>query len=199
MYSFDYGDTHWTVLDGNYYMDYTNEKTRDWVRNDLNKANSKWKIVTFHQPGFSADAAHFSEQRMRLLSDLFEKCGVDVVFSGHAHNYQCTYPLHFQAEKRDGHYFVRGDGRVPGKFTLDMHFDGKKVTKPDGVIYIVTGGGGGPLYGERTKLPEEPDFIKKSVSTVHSFTLCDIKGDTMSIRQISRNGELLDEFTVTKH
>jgi len=198
-YSFEYGDTHWTVLDANDFMDYRNEKTRAWIKQDLTSAKTKWKFVTYHQPGFSCDATHFSEQQMRLLADLFEECGVDVVFCGHAHNYQCTYPIHFQAQKRDGQYVVLSDGRVPGKFTLDKHFDGKTATKPDGIIYIVTGGGGGLLYGQRMQQPDEPDFVKLTVSKTHSFTLCDIEGDSMTIRQIAANGELLDEFKVTKH
>ncbi len=73
-YSFDYGNSHWLILDANPYMDWTNQELRDWVRKDLLTAKGQtWKFVCFHQPGFSIDKAHSREQRMRLLSDIISR------------------------------------------------------------------------------------------------------------------------------
>src|SRR5262249_34258471 len=95
-FSFDYGNAHWTVLDANAYVDWTDPALRAWVEKDLAAArNATWRFVGFHQPGFNSAKSHFSEQRMRLLADVFEKGGVDIVFAGHVHNYQRTFPMRF--------------------------------------------------------------------------------------------------------
>ncbi|HEY9679407.1 MAG TPA: metallophosphoesterase [Drouetiella sp.] len=197
-YSFDYGNTHWTVLDGNFYMDWTNPKLREWVKSDLaNAKNATWKFVTFHQPGFSEDIEHNLEQRMRLLCDIFQEEGVDVVWAGHVHNYQRSFPLKFQVETKDGKPVVQPSGAVPGTFKFDKEYDGKTKTKPNGILYIVTGAGGQELYAERA-VPKEGDFMCKFNGSVHSFTRCDINGGVMNVEQLDENGKIIDAFKVTK-
>ena len=72
-----------------------------------------WKFVYFHEPPYSS-ASPNNVVRL-ILSPVFERFGVDVVFSGHEHLYERTYPIH------------------------DFGFPGP------GVVYITEGGGGGDL------------------------------------------------------
>src|SRR5262249_17039034 len=37
-FSFDYGNSHWTILDANTYMDWNNPSLREWLRKDLEAA-----------------------------------------------------------------------------------------------------------------------------------------------------------------
>ncbi|HEY9785209.1 MAG TPA: metallophosphoesterase [Candidatus Obscuribacterales bacterium] len=197
-YSFDYANSHWLVLDANYYMDWSDKTLRKWVETDLNNAKgAKWRFVTFHQPSFSADEAHFKEQRMRVLCNLFESKGVDIVFAGHAHNYQRTYPLRFRV--RDTSRMI-ADGTVSGDIALDHSFDDSAKTKPKGIIYIVTGAGGAKLYKpvSTDKMNWLGNFIKKLNADVHSYTMCKVNGATLSLQQISDRGEVLDQFTLSK-
>ncbi|MBI2809731.1 MAG: metallophosphoesterase [Candidatus Melainabacteria bacterium] len=197
-YSFDYGNTHWTCLDANNYMDWTDSALRNWVKKDIAGAkNARWKFVTFHQPGFSDGVEHSLEQRMRLLSDIFEECGVDVVWAGHVHNYQRSYPLFFKAAQRNGKPTINPDGTVSGTFKLDTDYNGTTVTKPKGVIYVVTGAGGAQLYSVKQQT-DKTEFICKFNGDVHSYTVCDINGDTMDVRQVTEDGAPLDEFKLTK-
>ena len=53
-----------------------------------NAREHTWRFVAFHHPGFNSSKAHFNDQQMRLLAEVFELGRVDVVFSGHVHNYQ---------------------------------------------------------------------------------------------------------------
>lgn len=194
-YSFDYGNSHWVVLDANSYMDWTDEKWRKWLDDDLTKAGgATWKFATFHHPGFSVDEAHADEQRMRLLSDIFEKHNVDVVFAGHAHCYQRSLPLRFKPDfkKLEGPYHYA----VAGSFAFDKTFDGKTDTTPEGVIYIVTGGGGANLYQEKENARMAP-FVHKYVYA-HSFTLCDVNDKTFRLSQVNSDGKIVDQFTLTK-
>ena len=207
-FSFDYGDVHWTVLDANATVDWTDRELREWVERDLAAAKgATWRLVSFHQPGFNSSKSHFDEQYMRILAPVFEAGKVDLVFSGHVHNYQRSYPLRFVPAKENGAAPTVGkDGKLPklrhvdGKLTLDKSFNGQTDTTPEGVIYIVTGAGGQHLYN-----PEQQDdpaswqeFTYKHVSKVFSLSVVDVDGSTLTLRQMTPDGEEVDHFAVTK-
>jgi hypothetical protein len=200
-FSFDYGNAHWTVLDANPYVNWTDHELRSWVEADLSAASgATWRFVAFHQPGFNSARKHFDEQYMRLLADVFEAGKVDVVFSGHVHNYQRSYPLRFIAEKRPGTKPRQQTEQVVGRWTLDRTFDGISSRRPDGLIYLISGAGGATLYN-----PEQQDdpstwqeFTHKFISRIHSLTLADVEGRSLTIRQISFQGKELDRFVITK-
>lgn len=206
-FSFDYGNTHWTIIDSNPYVDWTDKDLKEWVAKDLAAAKgSTWRFVAFHHPGFNSAREHFEQQHMRLLASVFEAGKVDVVFNGHVHNYQRSFPLRFVPDKQ-GTVLVGGkDGKtirgrvVNGRWTLDKSFDGRTDTTPDGVIYVVTGAGGQKLYNPEQH--DDPDswqkFTDKFVSNVHSLTVADVDGKTLTIRQVTADGQELDRFSVTK-
>jgi hypothetical protein len=195
-FSFDYGNVHWTVLDSNTYADWTDPALKKWIADDLAATKAPWKFVGYHHPGFNSSKAHQEEQAMRKLSPIFEQGGVDVVISGHVHNYQRSWPLTF-VPGTDPPITPR---RAPGQWTLDKTFDGKKNTRPKGVIYLVTGGGGAGLYD--TGQGDDPlswyEYTSKFVSKVHSLTLVEVSGGRARFRQISAAGEEVDAFTITK-
>jgi acid phosphatase type 7 len=207
-FSFDYGCAHWTVLDANPTVDWTNRELRSWVAADLAAAQgATWRFVSFHQPGFNSSKTHFDEQYMRILSPIFEAGKVDVVFNGHVHNYQRSYPLRFVPAAKNGAAPIAGpDGRiaktrhVDGRWTLDKAFDGAADTSPEGVIYIVTGAGGQHLYN-----PEQQDdpaswqeFTCKHISKVHSLTVADVDGPSLTVRQLTAGSDEVDRFVIKK-
>jgi acid phosphatase type 7 len=206
-YSFDYGNAHWTIVDSNPYVDWTDAKLKEWVAADLLAAkDATWRFVAFHHPGFNSSNEHLEQQHMRLLSPTLEAGKVDVVFNGHLHNYQRSFPLKFEPFKQ-GTLMVGGrDGKtvrgrvVPGRWRLDKAFDGKLDTTPDGVIYVVTGAGGQKLYNPEQN--DDPDswqkFTDKFISTVHSLTVADVDGKTLTVRQLTADGRELDRFQITK-
>ena len=194
-FSLDDGDAHWTVLDSNYYTDWTEPALREWIARDLLAAKSKrWRFVAFHHPGFNSSRAHFDDQRARLLAPLFEAGKVDVVFSGHVHNYQRSYPLRFRPTADA----VGRNDHVDGTWTLDRAFDGTPKTRPEGVIYLVTGAGGAKLYdpGQQDEPKSWQAFTHKFVSGVNSLTVMDLSGPDLSIRQVAADGQELDRFAL---
>ncbi len=207
-YSFDYGPAHIVSIDSNRYAD--PRALIPWIEKDLNATKQPWKFVCFHHPGFHSSSQHADEQHMRLLSPAFEKCGVDVVFAGHVHNYQRSKPLRFVpgATKSD----TRGIKSVDGTFTFDERFDGAATTKPEGIIYLVSGGGGATLYKPKSdkkdakaaekKAPEAPfqlkPFTAKFNADVHSFSVVDLTPTTFELRQVSIKGDEIDRFKITK-
>ncbi|MCX8482413.1 MAG: metallophosphoesterase [Crocinitomicaceae bacterium] len=206
-FSFDYGNAHWTVIDSNTYMDWTDMTMLNWVTKDLEASkDAKWHFVMFHHPGFNSSREHYEQQQMRLLAPIFEKGKVDIVFNGHVHNYQRSYPITFVPDKK-GTLLVGGKdnktirGRVVnGKWTLDKKFDGVKNTLPKGVIYIVTGAGGQELYNPEQEKDSDSwqKFTSKFVSTVHTLSIAEINKNVLTVRQIDTNGKVVDKFTLTK-
>ncbi len=87
----------------------------DWLVRTLSASTATWTFVYFHEPPYSS--GHPNHLVRLILCPLFEHFGVDIVFSGHVHLYERTWPI------RD---FVP-TGR--------------------GVVYITEGGGGSPLSG----------------------------------------------------
>jgi 3',5'-cyclic AMP phosphodiesterase CpdA len=196
-FSFDYGNSHWTVLDANTYMDWNDATLRDWLMKDLAAAQSAtWRFVAFHQPGFNSAHEHFTEQQMRPLSPIFEAGHVDVVFSGHVHNYQRSFPLTFAPDGSP----AGPKGEIAGEWKLDKAFGDGATAKPHGVIYIVSGAGGAGLYNpeQQTDPTSWQTFTNKFVSQVHSLSLVDVEGKTFKLKQVSENGDVVDSFRIAK-
>ena len=200
-YSFDFGDAHWTVLDTNPYVDWSDPALRAWLERDLAAARrSPWRFVAFHQPPFHSSKTHSEEQRTRLLVDLFEKYHVAIVFCGHIHNYQRSYPLRFVAERAADGRAIDPEGRVKGHWSLDRSFDGRTRTRPVGVIYLVTGAGGARLYNadQHDDAASWQEFTARFISNTHSLTVVDVDASTLTARQVSDRGVELDRFVVTR-
>jgi hypothetical protein len=154
-YSFDSGSAHFVFLDANPHLfngqlDNTAlyaeapqafsaypSVLRNWLINDLDSSSQPWKIVVFHQPAFSSGDATVRNSQMRAVAKFLEDHGVNMVFNGHEHNYQRTYPLRANSNAT-GAPVTTGSPAV----SIDTAFDGLKQTVPDGVLYLVEGAGG---------------------------------------------------------
>jgi len=195
-YSFDYGRVHWTVLDSNVYTDWESPALKAWLEADLKAARTAtWRIVALHHPLFQSSRSHMDDQWMRPISPLLEKHGVDLVLAGHVHNYQRTAPLRFKPTK------VGPRGRpVEGTFSVDEAFNGRTVTHAKGIIHIVTGAGGAERYDPwqtDVRASWQP-WTRAFISDRHSFTVLDVEGRTLKLRQLDAEGRELDRITMTK-
>lgn len=124
-YSFRYGNSQFFMIDSNRNVDPGSEQF-EWLNKGLAESTAKWKFVCHHHPPYSSDENDYGDLwktnkstrgdlRVRQLAALYDKYGVDIVWNGHIHSYERTWPI------RDGQ---------PGK---------------QGTIYMITGGGGGGL------------------------------------------------------
>ncbi|MDX2146369.1 MAG: LamG-like jellyroll fold domain-containing protein [Planctomycetota bacterium] len=124
-YTFTYGNAQFFMVDTNKKTDPESEQHK-WLERDLAASTATWKIAMHHHPIWSSDENDYGdtykgpsthgEMKHRSLASLYEKYGVDVVFTGHIHVYERTWPL------REG-----------------------KIDRKNGVLYITSGGGGGGL------------------------------------------------------
>jgi len=115
-YSFDYANAHFLCLDSCQPYTEGTEQYR-WLEQDLRNAQADWLIAFFHHPLFSCHPTRSINGNRWAWQPLFQKYGVDLVFTGHDHHYQRTYPV--------------------GSAAMDP------LTP---VLHFTTGGGGAGLY-----------------------------------------------------
>jgi hypothetical protein len=133
-YSFQYGNAMFFMLDSNKKVDPESEQYL-WLEKQLQELQKKeqagesdvvWKFVSYHHPSYSSDEDDYGnlwkgkstwgDMRIRPLTKLFDRYAVDVVWNGHIHSYERTWPI----------------------------VDGTP-TETNGTVYVVAGGGGGGL------------------------------------------------------
>ncbi len=87
-YTFAYGDARFFVLDvtGGF-----GQKVLPWVEQEMANATEKWKIVMMHFPPYHSD--EYSPILRKAVGPLFDKHGIDLVLSGHIHQYFRSYPM----------------------------------------------------------------------------------------------------------
>jgi hypothetical protein len=105
-YSFDYGNVHVICLDSQTTLASraANAPQTVWLQNDLAATTQTWIIVIYHHPSYSKGSHNSdSEAQMVLMREVYnpimEAGGVDLVLTGHSHNYERSVLL-------DGHYGV---------------------------------------------------------------------------------------------
>src|SRR5208283_1426100 len=95
----------------------------NWVQSDLAAAsanpNTPWKIMIYHEPAYSA-GSDGDNTAVRVFEPYVTQYGVDLIFSGHSHNYA-----------RAGVY----NSAQAGSDTIAPN-----------VPHITSGGGGAPIY-----------------------------------------------------
>jgi hypothetical protein len=99
-YSYDWGRVHFVALDTE--ADYATQVS--WLDQDLAATQLPWKIVYFHRPPYSS-GTHGSDVALRnLLGPVVEKHHVQLVLSGHDHDYERMIP------QNGVNYVVTGGG-----------------------------------------------------------------------------------------
>jgi 3',5'-cyclic AMP phosphodiesterase CpdA len=77
-------------LDSN---DVDNPDQREFLERTLAASTATWKIVAVHHPPYSAGYQGSSTDVREAFSPLFERYGVQLVLSGHEHDYQRSEPI----------------------------------------------------------------------------------------------------------
>ena len=104
----------------------------NWLGDDLKAAkDARWKFVAFHHLGCNSSMRHYEAQQMRLIAEMFEPNKEDVVFTGHVHKYEPTFPLCFKPGGKHGR-------AVDGQWKLDKNLMGE-AHQAEGIIYLVSG------------------------------------------------------------
>jgi hypothetical protein len=166
-YSFNYGAAHFTVLNSN--MDYRpGSEQWHWLEYDLKRfQNSRWKFVVFHHPPYCSNNCEIPATR--VLCPLFERYGVDIVYTAHATIYERFHPL------RNGHY-----------------------DSENGVPYFVSGGGGYDMSLAPSELWDHLHSVSALAKSTNHFLHTSVAPDECRIRAIDTEGSLFDTLTLNK-
>ena len=168
--SFDYGNAHFVILDVNKFAYnigptdcHPGSVQYKWLEEDMRSSDATWKFVFWHPPPYCS--GDYAVPKMRELCPLLEKYGVDVVFNGHAHVYERSYPLR-----------------------------GNRIDMKDGIVYIVSGGGGCGL----TNLGEKRSFWTAEAVSRHHYCLVKIAEKNFEMIVYDIDGKVLDLLTISK-
>lgn len=92
VYSFDYGDAHFAVLNSESGEEGL-KKQAEWLKKDLASTKKKWKIAAFHRAAYQSNPTREEETTKRIIAPILEEAEVDLVLSGHDHAYARTFPM----------------------------------------------------------------------------------------------------------
>jgi hypothetical protein len=163
-YSFRYGDALFIVLDS-----MSPEKAQaPWLEEQLKNTDAKWKFVQFHFPPYSLDEDVYADM-LESWIPLFDRYGVDMVFTGHVHYYQRTVPM-------------RAGKPAP---------DGK------GTVYMISVAVN--HRADHGGLKEKPDFVAVlDPKPDPDFLAVTVNGNRTTLRAQYATGEVFDEFSIEK-
>jgi predicted phosphodiesterase len=201
-YSFDYNNNiHFLMMDSeSSYLPGTDadfsllNETEQYrfVENDLSQAsknpNIKWIIVMSHRQFYSSVCGeHDSCDPIKKLRDayhpLFQRYGVDLLFSGHAHNYQRTYPL-FYNDVNSSQPIIEQNGKTEYK-------------SPKGMFQIIAGTGGIDL----DPLSNQEPYVVYQQDASYGFLNIDVidQGNVLTGKYYTNDdSDIVDEFKIIK-
>jgi len=116
-FSFDAASAHVIYLNP-YSVSNSTSVQYQWLEKDLlsvNRAVTPWVVVVMHCPWYNSNQAHYGELQAVLMRDSMEELlyrhHVNIVFGGHVHAYERTFPIFQNETRNDGVVFVTiGDG-----------------------------------------------------------------------------------------
>jgi hypothetical protein len=200
-YSFDHANIHFVVLDSQYADRSPGGDMLTWLSLDLAATSQYWIVAFWHHPPYSKgghdsdDATNeprLVEMRENALP-ILEDYGVDLVMSGHSHNYERSFLV-------DGFYatptVVPGDGVIldagPGPYTKALRDAVPYTGAGDGAVYLVVGSS-----GQITPGPLDHPLMYAGFNLLGSAVL-DVGATTLRSRFLDSSGVVLDDFTIVK-
>jgi hypothetical protein len=163
-YSFDYGRAHFVVLDTEFAFQDTTRRAEQlsWLESDLAATTEQWKIALFHRSPYSAGGEHGS--------DLVVRNAFAPLFE------QYGVQLVVSAHEHD----------------YERTLPTRAASTGTAVTYLVTGGGGAPLYPAGTAA-----WTDYSASR-HHYIRAAVTECSLSMKAIGLDGSTFDSVTLNR-
>ena len=189
-YSFDYNHIHFVAMSTEVPY-FPGSEQHKFVEHDLAQTaknkNIKWIIIFHHKPQYSSDCDNNDscDSINKLREEyhrVFDRYGVDLVFSGHAHNYQRTYPLIFNEYNSTSPIITSNHTNL--------------YTDIKGQIHLVVGTGGMDMVKFSSKKP----YISYQQDEHFGFVNIDVIDNENVLRGTfySNDNKILDKFEISK-
>ena len=101
-YTFDYGNARFFMLDSCRPLT-PGSAQYDWLAYELSHSDKTWNFVVHHHPPYTSDEDDYGDSTsalaeegdpdVRPLIELYERFNVDIVFYGHIHDYERSWPI----------------------------------------------------------------------------------------------------------
>ena len=136
-YLFTYGMAQFGVLyDGDEKL--ILEQTLPWLTASFAASKSPWKFIALHKPPY-ASIPYIIDTLKDGVTKTAEDSGVAMVFSGHRHTYERTYPLLGGRQAENGVvYMISGGAGAPLDETVGTFYTAKAAAVNHFVILNVT-------------------------------------------------------------
>jgi len=202
-FSFDYGRTHIVMLDSEHGDLSPSSPMLAWLKQDLSQTHQDWVIVDFHHPPYSfgthnSDRPSDSRGRMikvrENLVPILEQGGVDLVLSGHSHDYErsALIDCHYGFSSSFAPWMIKDKGEEGSNGEVRYRKAHRGQSPYDGTMYLVVGSS-----GQGNKVNQlHPAMV--TVSGEPGSLILDIDGQTLSGRYLNEEGVVKDAFSVTK-
>ncbi len=119
VYSFDYGDVHFAMLNSETDSDGMKAQT-EWLKEDMNNTDKKWKVVMFHRAPYESNPLRGTDATRTHFAPVIEELEIDLALVGHDHAYARTHAMK----------------------------DGQPVEAGEGTVYVIGGSSGPKFYPE---------------------------------------------------
>ena len=173
VYSFDYGEAHFVMLDtqigeeGRFVPDML-EKQKVWLAADLAASRQKWKLVFVHRALYNNKRAG-NVAIQNAFAPIIDQYHANVVFTAHDHVYARTYPLAHDA--------------VTDNFQA-------------GTIYIATGRSGSKTYPD--SIDKEWNSFFYNPLDEPNYLAVDVDEQFLTVRAYRQSGGLIDEYRIER-
>ncbi|WP_434345679.1 purple acid phosphatase family protein [Myxococcus virescens] len=173
-YSFDWGNVHFVALDSSCLLEITSAdrctvvEQLDWLEKDLATSKAQWKIAYFHYPLWSSGKYGSVTSLRKRLAPILEAGGVDLVFTGHEHDYERTRPMKGDAEAAPG---------------------------DEGITYLVVGSGGASL---RPFTRAQPKWSVIRDAENNGFLEVTVQRERLTAQMVTPSGQVIDSFSLTQ-
>lgn len=188
-YSFDYSNAHFIVLDTfdleNSKDEYLSDEQISWLREDLDINQDKWLFVLIYKPPYSTAYHNMNYDLISQLCPIFYQYEVDVVISGHEHNFESFWTN--RTEDWGGTlYLISGGGGAP--IHREILYRPKNPWKH--------------IWHNASLEPYQNDYItlhdQLYGELIYHFVYFEVNHDTLHIQAIRIDGSIIQDLYLKK-
>jgi 3',5'-cyclic AMP phosphodiesterase CpdA len=174
VYSFDYGNVHFSILDSQIgeeaqFIPDMLEMEKKWLEQDLAATRQPWKLVFIHRPLYHNRPQEGDEDIRAAFVPVLDAYQADAVFSGHDHVYARSYPLRA--------------GRIA-------------ESTDTGTVYFTAGRSGTKTY--KGALARDWDEFFYNPLDEPNYLTVEVDGNRITVKTFKQSGVLLDEWSKSK-
>jgi acid phosphatase type 7 len=207
-YAYDWGNIHFVSMDSYGTETASNSRMYDtlspqvtWLKRDLAANKKPWVIVYWHHPPFTM-GSHNSDTETELVKirqnfiRIIERFGVDLVLTGHSHDYERSYLLNdYYGTEADFNPLLHAKSSSSGKD------DGSPNSLPyttqlgagnHGTVYVVTGSSGA---AGNVQAGYPHNAMPFSFNEGGMFYL-EVEANRLNAEFIRKDGVIRDKFTI---